>query len=60
MSRKEIIALKLQMGINPSMQITPSMLLAMWQQLELERVKTRADHSKTKVNPSNDFTPMGL
>ena len=60
MSRKEMIARKLQMGINPSMQITPSMLLAMWRQLELERVQTQVDHSKTKADPSNDFTPMGL
>jgi len=37
MSRKEMIALKLQMGIDPSVQITPGILQAMWHQLEIER-----------------------
>jgi len=36
MSRKEIFALKLQMGINPSMRIEPNFLRAMWQQLTFE------------------------
>ena len=36
MSRQEIVALKLQMGINPSANIPPNVLLAMWQQLKLE------------------------
>jgi len=37
MSRKEMIALKLQMGIDPSVQIAPGILQAMWHQLEFER-----------------------
>jgi len=36
MSHNEMIALKLQMGINPSAQIAPNILLAMWRQLILE------------------------
>jgi hypothetical protein len=51
MSRKEMVALKLQMGINPSAQIAPNMLLAIWQQLKLERVHADANHSKTRTNP---------
>jgi len=59
MSRKEMIALKLQMGINPSMQIAPNMLLAMWHQLKLESVQTRANPSKAKANPMHvTSTPM--
>jgi len=49
MSRKDLIALKLQMGISPSTQIAPNMLLAMWQQLKLESAKERANQSKTKT-----------
>ncbi len=36
MSRQEIVALKLQMGISPSANIPSNVLLAMWQQLKLE------------------------
>lgn len=36
MSRQEIVALKLQMGISPSVRIEPAVLLAMWQQLTRE------------------------
>jgi len=46
MSYQELIALKLQMGINPSAKVAPQVLLAMWQQLKLENEKTRC-------NPSN-------
>jgi hypothetical protein len=55
MSRREMIALKLQMGIDPSTQIAPNMLLAMWRQLKLESVQTQADQSKAKAN-SNQMT----
>jgi len=36
MSHKEMLKLKLQMGINPSMRIEPDILRAMWQQLTFE------------------------
>jgi len=36
MSRQEIVALKLQMGISPWVQIDPRILLAMWRQLKTE------------------------
>ncbi|HEY5774869.1 MAG TPA: hypothetical protein VIS57_02185 [Xanthomonadales bacterium] len=36
MNRQEIVALKLQMGIDPSAKILPNVLLAMWQQLKIE------------------------
>lgn len=36
MSHEELFALKLQMGINPSTEIEPDILLAMWQQLTFE------------------------
>jgi hypothetical protein len=52
MSRREMIALKLQMGINPSTHIAPDMLLAMWHQLKLESVQTQADQSKAKTDPN--------
>ena len=41
MDRKELLALKLQMGISPSAQISPHILRAMWQQLKLERKQTQ-------------------
>jgi hypothetical protein len=53
MSRKDMITLKLQMGINPSTQIAPNMLLAMWQQLKLESAKKRVHQSKAKTGPSH-------
>ena len=59
MSRKEMITLKLQMGIDPSMQIAPDMLLAMWHQLKLESVQTRANQSKANADPNQmTSTPM--
>ena len=36
MSRQEIVALKLQMGISPTAQVDPGVLLAMWRQLKRE------------------------
>jgi len=52
MDHKEIIALKLQMGINPSTQIAPSILRAMWQQLKLENGNARRNHSSATPYPS--------
>jgi hypothetical protein len=43
-----MVALKLQMGINPSTKIAPNILLAMWHQLKLERVQTK------RRNPSQE------
>jgi hypothetical protein len=50
MSRREMIALKLQMGINPSTHIAPDMLLAMWHQLKHESAQTQAGQSKADPN----------
>ena len=36
MRHEDLLALKLQMGINPRAMIAPGILLAMWQQLNLE------------------------
>ncbi|MGA9575322.1 MAG: hypothetical protein WBS20_15385 [Lysobacterales bacterium] len=36
MKREDLLALKLQMGINPAAKIDPGILLAMWQQLNIE------------------------
>ena len=47
MDRKELIALKLQMGINPSAQIAPNVLRAMWHQLKLENVNVQRNQSST-------------
>ncbi len=41
MDRREMVSLKLQMGINPSVELAPDILRAMWQQLKRERVNTR-------------------
>jgi hypothetical protein len=51
MDHKELIALKLQMGINPSTQIAPSILRAMWQQLKLENGDARRNHSGATPHP---------
>jgi hypothetical protein len=45
MSHQELIALKLQMGINPSSEIAPKVLLAMWQQLKIESSQSRCFQS---------------
>ncbi len=52
MDHKELIALKLQMGINPSTQIAPSILRAMWQQLKLEKGSARHNHPSATPHPS--------
>ncbi len=45
MSHEELFALKLQMGINPSSEIEPDVLLAMWQQLTFERENAQRTRS---------------
>lgn len=45
MNRKQIVALKLQMGISPSAQIAPDVLRTMWQSLELENAPTQRQQS---------------
>ena len=52
MDHKELITLKLQMGISPSTQIAPSILRAMWQQLKLENGNARCNHSSATPHPS--------
>jgi len=51
MSRKEIFTLKLQMGIDPSTQIEPNILRAMWQQLTFESVNAQRTRSGTAPRP---------
>ena len=51
MSRNEMFALKLQMGINPSTQIEPNMLRAMWQQLTFESVNAQRSRSSKTPRP---------
>jgi len=51
MSRQEIIALKLQMGINPAARIGPGVLLAMWRQLNRECNGKRRNPPKPGSNP---------
>ncbi|MDH4021418.1 MAG: hypothetical protein OEU84_17635 [Xanthomonadales bacterium] len=59
MSRSELLALKLQMGINPSVRIAPNVLLAMWQQLNFERAQTECKPSPAASNPNlMTFTPI--
>jgi hypothetical protein len=59
MDRNELFALKLQMGINPSTQIEPGMLRAMWQQLKLERANAQRNNSGTARQPGFvTTTPM--
>jgi hypothetical protein len=59
MSQQEMITLKLQMGIDPSVQIAPGVLLAMWQQLKLESVQAKRDLSRTTSNPDHMiFNPI--
>ena len=41
MERKELLALKLQMGIAPATQLEPDVLRAMWQQLKFESAKAQ-------------------
>ena len=59
MSQQEMITLKLQMGIDPSVQIAPEVLLAMWQQLNLETVQAKRNESRTTSNPGHMiFNPI--
>ena len=59
MSQQEMITLKLQMGIDPSVQIAPGVLLAMWQQLNLETVQAKRNESHTASNPGHMiFNPI--
>ena len=59
MSHQEMITLKLQMGIDPSVQIAPDVLLAMWQQLKLESVQAQHNRSPAISNPGHmTFTPI--
>jgi len=51
MSRKEMFALKLQMGINPDTQIEPDILRAMWQQLTFESENAQRPRSSTTPRP---------
>ena len=59
MSRKEVLTLKLQMGIDPSAHIDPKILLNMWQQLQLESEQQQSNHSSltTHINRMT-CTPM--
>ena len=61
MSHADMISLKLQMGISLSAKIAPNVLLAMWQQLQLESAQTQGNQSGT--TPGQDqmtSTPMGV
>lgn len=51
MDRRELTALKLQMGINPSVQITPSVLRAMWHQLKAENVNAQRNQPDVMSQP---------
>ena len=51
MSRKEMFTLKLQMGIDPSAQIEPDILRAMWQQLTFESVNAQRTRSSKTPRP---------
>jgi len=51
MSRKEMFTLKLQMGIDPSTQIEPNILRAMWQQLTFESVNAQRTRSGKAPRP---------
>ncbi len=50
MTRNEMLSLKLQMGIDPSVKIEPGVLRAMWQQLTLESV-VNLQRSHTSAAP---------
>ena len=59
MSRKEVITLKLQMGINPGAHIDPNVLLTMWQQLQLENERQASDQPSSVTHPNRmTCTPM--
>ena len=48
MSIQQIVALKLQMGIDPLANVHPSVLLAMWQQLNLECKRKLRNQSRAE------------
>jgi len=59
MSRKEIVALKLQMGISPAARIDPGILLAMWRQLNLECTRKPGNGPVPDPNPNwTIYTPF--
>lgn len=59
MSHEEIVALKLQMGVSPSAVVAPAILLAMWQQLNIERAQERRKRLILDSNPvQTTFTPI--
>ncbi len=51
MGRKELFALKLQMGIDPALQIEPDVLRAMWRQLTLESANAQSKRSRAAPQP---------
>lgn len=61
MSRQEIVAMKLQMGINPLVKIDAHILLAMWQQLNRERNSDQHDGSPMSAIPYRlNSTPLEM
>ena len=52
MSHQEMIVLKLQMGISPTANIPPNILLAMWQELMLESTQKQCNLSNTTSSPN--------
>jgi hypothetical protein len=61
MRRQEIVALKLQMGIDPSAKIAPNVLLAMWQQLKLECGQPLRNKPSAILNPGQmTSTPIDV
>jgi len=51
MDRRKQIALKLQMGINPSLKIEPALLRIMWRQLKLESVNAQRNRYNNMPQP---------
>lgn len=61
MSHQELIALKLQMGINPTSEIASDILLAMWQQLKTENARSRCFQPGAPSRPNQmASTPSDL
>lgn len=52
MEHKELLALKLQMGISPATQIEPDVLRAMWRQLKIESTKVHQTRSGIAAHPN--------
>jgi hypothetical protein len=53
MSQHDILTLKLQMGIDPNVNIEPTLLLAMWQQLWVESSNKQGKQSITMPQESS-------